>query len=373
MEITLPISSILIIAIGSIGISIAFSASITLVIQKKCKHISEQLIILFLTVLGCTLLNEVITTSGIANRFRDLYFIPILFSLSIAPLFYLFIKSKVNLKLAKSDLVHVIIPIAQFGLYLFIGFRDVTYKSELWSSHIFRTYSLVEAVLFPLSMIFYTLLSFRLLQKKKDASHFWKKDQTSWLMSLTKVVVAVSALEVILLIVEVITEHRSSNLIYVMRSMVFTILILWVTYHIMKMLNPPSIYKTPLKSSNSVISVEESLLIKKDIVQLFERDKIHLNSQLNLSLLSQYLNITDKKCSYFLSEELKSNFNQLVNSYRVEEFKEKLKAKDHERYTLLSIAYESGFPSKSTFNRAFRAHCGVSPSDYIKSSKSEQK
>jgi AraC-like DNA-binding protein len=60
------------------------------------------------------------------------------------------------------------------------------------------------------------------------------------------------------------------------------------------------------------------------------------------------------------------NFNDFVNKKRVHAVIEKLEAGKHTIHTLLGIAFECGFNSKSTFNRAFKRHTMLSPKEYIK-------
>jgi AraC-like DNA-binding protein len=68
-----------------------------------------------------------------------------------------------------------------------------------------------------------------------------------------------------------------------------------------------------------------------------------------------------------LNKGVDSNFNQYINKFRIEAFKEKIKEGQNKTYTLTSIAYECGFNSKSTFNRVFKSTCGVTPSEFVKS------
>lgn len=101
-------------------------------------------------------------------------------------------------------------------------------------------------------------------------------------------------------------------------------------------------------------------------------DKVYLNPDLNLELLANYLGISEKHCSYVLNKGVNANFNNYINSYRIEAFKAKIKAGQNRVYTLTSIAYECGFDSKSTFNRVFKLSCGITPSAYIKVSQSTE-
>ena len=61
----------------------------------------------------------------------------------------------------------------------------------------------------------------------------------------------------------------------------------------------------------------------------------------------------------------RSNFNDFINYYRVLAVQEKLKGGEHKRQTLLGIAYDAGFNSKATFNRAFKKVTGLSPKEWL--------
>ncbi len=106
----------------------------------------------------------------------------------------------------------------------------------------------------------------------------------------------------------------------------------------------------------------EELKVKLDEVLITK--KPYLNEALSLSDLAEELEITDKKLSELLNQHLNNNFYNFINTYRVNEVKEKLTDKTNRKYTLLSIAYDCGFQSKTSFNRVFKQKTGMSPSKY---------
>lgn len=93
----------------------------------------------------------------------------------------------------------------------------------------------------------------------------------------------------------------------------------------------------------------------------------YLENNLSLSMLAEQLNISANQLSQLLNEYLNKNFYDFINTYRLKEFKEGVKDPKNSHFTLLSIAYQCGFNSKTTFNTFFKKATGKTPSEYYKS------
>lgn len=95
-------------------------------------------------------------------------------------------------------------------------------------------------------------------------------------------------------------------------------------------------------------------------------EKPYLEPELTLSQLSEKTKIPSHYLSQVINEKLGINFLDFINSYRVKEAQEKLLADQYSHYTILAIAYEAGFNSKSTFYTSFKKGTGMTPSQYRK-------
>ena len=73
-----------------------------------------------------------------------------------------------------------------------------------------------------------------------------------------------------------------------------------------------------------------------------------------------------KTLSLKINQNCEKNFYDLINSYRIQEFKEKAQSVDLNSYSILGLAYDCGFNSKSTFNSVFKKNTQKTPSQYIK-------
>ena len=104
---------------------------------------------------------------------------------------------------------------------------------------------------------------------------------------------------------------------------------------------------------------------KEKIEKLMLIDKIYENPELVISDLSSKLGTHSKKISQVINEGFQMNFNDFVNHHRTKALISKIAEGEHNIQTLLSLALECGFNSKSTFNRAFRRSTSLSPKEYI--------
>ncbi|TGN19069.1 AraC family transcriptional regulator [Leptospira idonii] len=105
----------------------------------------------------------------------------------------------------------------------------------------------------------------------------------------------------------------------------------------------------------------------ESLEKLVSEEKIYRNDELSLAELSGRLSVSPHQLSEYLNQHLGKNFFQYINYFRIQEAKE-LCRKNPEK-TILSIAFEVGFPSKSTFYDAFRRETGMSPTEFRKNKK----
>ena len=93
----------------------------------------------------------------------------------------------------------------------------------------------------------------------------------------------------------------------------------------------------------------------------------YLLEKLSLKEVAEYLDISPNHLSQVINENLNKNFFDFINGYRVELIKQKMLNSENSSLSLLGMAYESGFNSKSCFNSVFKKMTGLTPSKYLKS------
>lgn len=129
---------------------------------------------------------------------------------------------------------------------------------------------------------------------------------------------------------------------------------------------PESTEEQKQKYENSRLQANQKDQYLEKLKTFMESEKFYQSPELTLAQLSEKVKIPSHYLSQVINEKLNCNFLDFVNSYRVEDAKEKLVDPKFAHYTILSVAYEAGFNSKSTFYAAFKKGTGMTPSKYRK-------
>ncbi len=114
------------------------------------------------------------------------------------------------------------------------------------------------------------------------------------------------------------------------------------------------------------ISEPDLLRYSHQLTRLMDSEQPHLDAELTLGKLAERLKIKPKDLTVVLNHGLKKNFYDFINEYRVNSAREKLTDPACHHLTILAIAYDSGFNSKSTFNAIFKKHVLMTPNQYKK-------
>lgn len=140
----------------------------------------------------------------------------------------------------------------------------------------------------------------------------------------------------------------------------------YVSYFQPSLFDPPKILTSRLfEASDSKFNDSQEL---EKLKQLFETDHIYLEQKLTLKMVAEHLQLPQNYVSGLINSYHNTNFSTFVNSYRVEEVKKRMNDPKEQNKTLLGIALESGFSSKSSFNKTFKEITGKNPSEYLKNS-----
>ena len=123
--------------------------------------------------------------------------------------------------------------------------------------------------------------------------------------------------------------------------------------------------KEEAAKKKTLLDEEAEANYKAKLQQLIETEKSHLNPDVSLRLLAGELGIHANQLSWLLNDGFGKNFNEFINHYRVEEFKTLAKLPENAHLTIMSIAYDCGFNSKTVFNTYFKKETGLTPKQFL--------
>ena len=122
-----------------------------------------------------------------------------------------------------------------------------------------------------------------------------------------------------------------------------------------------------LKTTNGILVIDSKTTeFLKKLNQCLESEKLFLNANLTLPILASKLDCSIHFLSKIINEHFQKNFFDFINGYRVNYFISLMKNPANKHFTFLSLAFESGFNSKSTFNVAFKKATGKTPTSLLK-------
>jgi len=107
-------------------------------------------------------------------------------------------------------------------------------------------------------------------------------------------------------------------------------------------------------------------ICRNQLLQYMTEAAPYLNPNLSLRSLAGLIDMHPNQLSWLLNESLGKNFNEFVNHYRVETFKNLAKDSANANITVLGLAYDSGFNSKTVFNTYFKKETGLTPKQFLK-------
>lgn len=345
-------------------------ASILLLVSRINKRANSFLGLLVLA-FSLWLCDSFFSLVGIYGQNPNYYFLPIYFSLAFGPLVYFYTKTLVlkEFVFSKSDWFHFI-PVL-FQVIMYVTLRMGNYEDRRWfwmEIHEPVTYNL-EFNLSLISLVFYLFLSIKLVAKYQH----WIKNEFSeiskinlkWLRQLFLGMIVISLLWLVEAFMRTFFNYFPDTLIMAL-PMGILVLFMAVGGLLQKVIMGASTFEQK-KNSKTEQTLNEALLQK--IISEMQQHKYYLDSELTLNSFANTIGENKRAVSNCINQGARMPFIDFVNKYRVEEFQNLAMKEGSEKLSLLGLALDSGFNSKSTFNRVFKSMVGVSPSEYKKNMK----
>lgn len=233
----------------------------------------------------------------------------------------------------------------------------------------------VQVVLILINALTFTGLSlYRIRKHQKNIQQFASSTQEINLNWLEYIIMAMVTLVVVIGVFNLVFLELPLN---VFMNGVVLLVVLFITYNTLKqteifpeddagvkvVVEISEDDEEPKRQIMSDAKVEE---IKAQLNILMEQKVPYLDSDLNLIKLAQLLNITSHQLSFVINKGYNENFFQFVNRYRVEKAKLMLADNDSNKLSILGVAFESGFSSKTSFNTTFKKMTEQTPSEFKK-------
>jgi len=368
----------------------AFSAIfITAILgQKKPRSFHDNILIIWLIYLGVYIGVYSIYSHELFIHFNLLSISLLSLMMLQGPFLYSYILTLVSGRryVQKKDLLHLV-PFIAFNLYILIASFSAGLAEKLNIETIGPGYNAPLLFMFflittAISGPAYFLLTIKLF-KKLDINIFNNFSNSAeidlyWIRKLVLVFgivwTALISITVIHHVFHLFSMAFCTDGLFLSLS-IFVILIGYfgikqkIIYSTEEIVVPEDIPKIKIKYSGSKLSDPEAKQLSEQLKNYLESSKSYLNPDLTLSQLATETGMSSHLLSQVINEQFYLNFFDFVNQYRVEEFKKRIGDSSYKHFSILGIAFECGFNSKSAFNRVFKKTTGLTPSQFIVNAK----
>jgi AraC-like DNA-binding protein len=356
-----------------------------LLLQKKPKALHDKILFYWLIYLGLFTAFYAFSSHKLLLNIQHISSFIISMFLLHGPFLYLYVESLTSgkKKPSKRDLLHFI-PFCSFFLYLSISLWFPEYSSRIRLDHvtinveppfIFIIFLLITAFSGPA----YFIASF-LKFKNIDLSilnNFSTTEEINleWLKTLVYIFGVIWSALIAIAIVHHIFHYASMAFCTDGLFLSLSAFIILVGYF---GLRQKEIFTRFPKDDHVFVSDQRTKYQSMNLSEaefsdfigrinsIMEHEKPFLNPEITLPELASLVNIPSYQLSRVINEKFGCNFFDFINGFRVNEVKSKINDPTFSNLSLLGIAYDCGFNSKSAFNRIFKKMTGLTPSEYKK-------
>jgi AraC-like DNA-binding protein len=284
-----------------------------------------------------------------------IYFIP--------TLYYFYIVSACEVEVNKA--VHYI-PLV-FGLFIYMPFylSPVSDKLDMLSDD--PTFHLVElhVILTTIVKAYYLNASFKVIKQREQlVKKFFARTDIffiDWLKAFSL------ALGITWLITNIVVLATPLDIYRYYSIIASSLIFYWMSFEFMRrstlLIDTKELKEIFMKSSTHKIDQQLSSKIEQKIKEAMDSG-FYLNQDLNIKTLADKIGHPSYQVSQTLNQKMGQTFYSYIQSKRLEHFIKLLKSTNSQSRTLLELAFESGFNSKSSFNEVFKRRMRMSPKEY---------
>ncbi|MBI9055339.1 MAG: AraC family transcriptional regulator [Bacteroidales bacterium] len=336
-----------------ISIIIGVTIAIFFLILKSDNRKANIFLSLFLLSISLEIFSVLLEDILIAKQVFNIDFQTSLFTI---PFLYFYVKNCINQKQTRLDLLFLLPGIIVNVL--------IQFKIDFQGVYLFRFIEYVFNIII-LWMIYKKLKNHRTVL----VNYYTELEQKtlSWIKTILYIFIGFHILWIFEDVIGLESEFVAD--IFPLLSTLLTLFTIFVVaYH---GFSQPEIFKK--RQFNSFTNNNETRDFDEGNIKIFEEvkariinDKLYLIQDLNLSMLAAKLEIKDKDLSGIINRQSGTSFYHFINNFRLIEFKELLNSEKESQLSLLGLAQEAGFKSKSTFYDFFKKVEGITPNQYKK-------
>jgi AraC-like DNA-binding protein len=311
--------------------------------------------------------------NGVVLKWKFLQHLDAGFILLYGPLFYLYARGVMfrDFKLSGRNLLHLIPYLLLTILLLSAKNLSPGTPQEFITIDFPWQFYLVSALMYAhlyvyLGLTYKSLLKYRKIIKNK----YSQIDQINldWLSLSINIFGLLTFVSLIHNFI-ILAENQSVFMVSLILLLIFVFY--FVNRVILKALRQPEIFAGITKNETSKylgsnLTADQIETYKEQLLSLFRAEKPFLDPQLSLADLSEKLSISTKHLSQVINQSFNKSFFDFINSYRIQEFQQILKASRDDKMTVLEVMFQVGFNSKSSFNTAFKKETGQTPTEFRK-------
>jgi AraC-like DNA-binding protein len=353
--------------------------AIVLFQNKKGNTKATRLLATDILLFSILLLYYVSYWTGFANKYLWVngWTEPLVFL--FGPLTYLYLRELEQPVSRKEKLIHYIPFFLRCGWAIPFIIRYIFGRVEVLRNYFFSYREMVDAVsigfivLSNLSLLAYGAVMILFLRRDKSQlnqyatkeewnKHYWLKKVVWFYAGFAVASVSywlLAWMQVLRLEYDYLISVAMSAFIYMVGYLGFTQPVIFHGYSF-----TGNGKTTAAKYARSSLKEDEAKQYLQKLLEIMELEKPYLDSELKIQQLAQRIGLSTHHLSQVINELLDQSYADCINTWRINEAKRLLLSPSYENEKILSIAFDSGFHNKATFNAAFKKYTGMSPSEY---------
>jgi AraC-like DNA-binding protein len=342
--------------------------------HTKLRNPANHYLAILLLILSFCILHSTFIVPYFSHYHKVSFQIKEPFILLVVPFIWLYVKklNEPTFRFRKKHLLHYV----PFIIVMLFSFLYLARHREFTAEIRFHSHAaMLGVVIYILALgqfIFYLYYIFKLIRSFKfkalnELSNTENIDP-AWLKLFLVIFLTVFVLLIMMMIIAIhkLDVSYFNNVV----SVVFAFTIYILGYK--------GLFQQTILPINNNINVQENIIEEKAALEnkvvdkqllskLFDfmiKQKPYHDPELTLTSLASQIEISRNLLSELINSGTGGNFYDFVNKYRIEEVKVLMSNPKYKDFTILAIAFEAGFPSKSTFNSIFKKFTSLTPSEY---------